>query len=452
MQQAIAEAGFDIANATPVSPVTPPASAANLFLSTDGTNVNYLRLAAGVSAVNGGSNDYIDGDGDAFVEADATGLTDLAGDPRLNNTTVDVGAYEFRGSSITLTSMPADLSSLSSEGGNISVDITLGGFADDYTVDVSTATFTSASVRSGVRTLTYAPNTTTSSRTDRVTFTTTSTSGGEGPSSRTLTLTQVGRQGLTLATDPMDVSMLGSGASTFDLTITLEGSAEGWSITVPDFITEPDNTTGTGTTTLTLSVPANTGASNTGVVSVSTTGGTGDAATRTVTVAQAGAPPTVALVTDPVDASMLPSATSTVSLTITPGGSAVGWEITGSPDYVSPNISSGTGMRDGKPYHFSQYRLRTHRQPCSCDDGRRVACWQRNRITIGQVGGAPVVNLSAGSVDLTMLSEAGGTVDIDIDISGGATEWRITEWAADLAAAPSPLTGNADADHKAHLQ
>ena len=85
---------------TRTSPVTAPSSVSLLFDSTDPMHAGYLRLLPGSVGVDAGGNNYIDGDADAFEEADAT--TDLAGNPRIVNTTIDLGAYEVPASARSL--------------------------------------------------------------------------------------------------------------------------------------------------------------------------------------------------------------------------------------------------------------------------------------------------------------------------------------------------------------
>ena len=75
--------------------IAPPTSASRIFLSTDPMHEDYLRLIPGNDVgVDAGNNDYIDGNADAFEVADTMNLPDRAGDPRINNMAVDVGAYE----------------------------------------------------------------------------------------------------------------------------------------------------------------------------------------------------------------------------------------------------------------------------------------------------------------------------------------------------------------------
>ena len=338
------QAGFDIANATPVSPLTAPESAANLFLSTDGTNANYLRLAAGVSAVNGGSNDYIDGDGDAFVEADATGLTDLADDPRINTTTVDAGAYEFRGSSITLTPVPADLSNLSNEEGTITVSVVLGGFADDYTVNLDKATFTTSSVVDGVLTLSYSANMTTSVREDTVAFSTTSIRGGEGPARDSLFLRQMASvppmQTVGLTPDNlMDIPAVGG---TRTVMLTLGGGATSYMTSgAADWVTVPAMGMA-GEVSLNLDANTTTSARQS-MVTFTPTGGTDPATPTNFMISQLAAPAQAQrIVLTPVSFDEVPAVGTTLTVMVDLEGGATGFTATTTNDWITvPAMGDG---------------------------------------------------------------------------------------------------------------
>ena len=85
----------DIRNGpTRIGAITPPSSVASLFASLDPADPNYLRLLPGSVAIDGGNNDYINGNADPFEVADTLGMTDLGGNKRIFNATVDLGAYE----------------------------------------------------------------------------------------------------------------------------------------------------------------------------------------------------------------------------------------------------------------------------------------------------------------------------------------------------------------------
>ena len=57
--------------------ITDPGSAAQVFASTDPDDANYLHLKLGSVALDGGNDDYIDGNADDFVVADTVGLETL---------------------------------------------------------------------------------------------------------------------------------------------------------------------------------------------------------------------------------------------------------------------------------------------------------------------------------------------------------------------------------------
>ena len=79
-----------------------------VFASTDAMNTNYLRLAAGSPAVNVGNNLYLNNGTPGNLSDDIT--TDVAGETRIQNGTVDLGAYESdlkAAQTITFTA-PAD--------------------------------------------------------------------------------------------------------------------------------------------------------------------------------------------------------------------------------------------------------------------------------------------------------------------------------------------------------
>ena len=184
-----------------VNPIRPPASATDLFASLEATHANYLRLKPGAVGINAGNNDYIDGEADIFEEADTVGVRDLAGNKRINGEHVDVGAYEFQGTSpsahsLTVATEPTT-SDLPAAGGRIGVTIIPGGGATGWeVVELSDADnfislpATTSGTGRGVLTLTYAANTETRLRQAQIEVRTT----GAGEAQReTLTLRQQAR-------------------------------------------------------------------------------------------------------------------------------------------------------------------------------------------------------------------------------------------------------------------
>ena len=342
--------------------------------------------------------------------------------------------------------MAVDLSALPSTGGTVSVAIDIGGGATGWAVQ-GTQTFAMPSPTSGnadgTMVITYGENTGNASRMDEVTIVTT----GEGDAiTFVIALTQLAPvPTLALTTDPMDLTMLPAAASTVSLTITPGGSATAWSITDrPDFVAEPMMTTGTGMMTVILNVTENAAAMRSGDLVVVTTNGEGAPATRTLSLTQVGAAPTLALTTDPMDLTMLPAAASTVSLTITPGGSATAWSITETPDFVAePMMATGTGtMTVTLNVTENMAAMRSGNLTVVTTDGMGDPATRTLSLT--QLGVPPTLMLSTMPMELSMLPAAASMVELTITPGGSATGWSITT-RPDFVAAPAMMTGTGPA-------
>ena len=175
---------------TRTGPLTDPGSASRIFLSTDPMHEDYLRLIPGNNVgVDAGANNYIDGNADAFEVADTMNLPDRAGDPRINNTTVDAGAYELDSEATALHVADAlgnilhpsgKLNFLAAAGGTVTLrvfyagtdatmGVTIAETADEGNI-ISALTTSVPSSRSNA-TFTLAANTASSRRTATLTFT-----------------------------------------------------------------------------------------------------------------------------------------------------------------------------------------------------------------------------------------------------------------------------------------
>ena len=170
--------------------IAPPDAASRIFLSTDPMHEDYLRLIPGNNVgVDAGANNYIDGNADAFEVADTMNLPDRAGDPRINNTTVDAGAYELDSEATALHVADAlgnilhpsgKLNLLAAAGGTVTLrvfyagtDATMGVTIAETTDEgniISALTTSVPSSRSNA-TFTLAANTASSRRTATLTFT-----------------------------------------------------------------------------------------------------------------------------------------------------------------------------------------------------------------------------------------------------------------------------------------
>ena len=84
-----------------ISNIVDASDAAVVFAGTDSMNANYLRLKAGSPALNAGNNDYLNNGTPGDTDDDIT--TDAAGNDRIQDGTVDLGAYEGVVESQTIT-------------------------------------------------------------------------------------------------------------------------------------------------------------------------------------------------------------------------------------------------------------------------------------------------------------------------------------------------------------
>ena len=409
---------------TRIGALTAPATAAEVFASTTATHASYLRLLPGVPAVNGGNNDYIDGNADAFEVADTMGVADLAGDPRIITTTVDVGAYEFRGSSITLTPVPADLSNLSNEEGTIAVSVVLGGFADDYTVNLDKATFTTSSVVDGVLTLSYSANTTTSVREDTVAFSTTSTMGGEGPARDSLFLRQMASVPQTVGLTPdnlMDVPAVGG---TRTVMLTLGGGATSYMTSgAADWVTVPAMGMA-GEVSLTLDANTTTSARQS-MVTFTPTGGTGEATTATLMISQLGALPAGPSVTlTPPSLDDVPAMGGIHTVMLTLGGDATGYTTSGAADWVTV---PATGMAGEVSLTLDANTATSARQSTvifTPTGGTGEATTATLMISqLGALPAGPSVTLSPDRI--TGIPALGGMRSVTATFTGGANGYTV---------------------------
>ena len=157
-------------------------SLADIFLSTVLGSPGYLWLKAGSPAVNSGSNDWIDGEADAYEAGDETGLTDLAGNSRLTGSQVDLGAYEYDATLplLLVTTAPAVTTGLAASGGKLTASIDLSGGATGWTATTDDSFITlspESGTGDGTLTINYTANNSGGVRTGSVTIATT---GGTG--------------------------------------------------------------------------------------------------------------------------------------------------------------------------------------------------------------------------------------------------------------------------------
>ena len=328
-------------NPVAVSPITAPASAAALFASTVSTNANYLRLLGSSVAVNAGNNDYIDGEDDTFVPADAVGLTDLAGNPRLAGSSVDAGAYELISPAIVLA--PTSMSDIAAAGETRMVTVTLGGDATGFSVPASGTgappswVTMPATGMAGSISITIMPNTG-GARRATVTFTPT---GGTGTATPTNFLISQLRAGQRVTLNPRSISAVAAGV-TQAVAVTYAGGATGYTVEgAPPWVTVPATTTGGN---ISIRIEANTGGPRTARVTLTPTGGTGTAIPFTLTIGQVGGIVSRTLALVPASLSGIAAAGETRMVAVTYTGDRVaGYTFSGAPAWVTVSATATDG-------------------------------------------------------------------------------------------------------------
>ena len=136
-------------------------------------------------------------------------------------------------------------------------------------------------------TISYSTNTSTSSRTATIEL---STEGPGTSTNRTLSLTQRSTTSptLSLTTAPSELTNLAAEGGTIEVSITIGGSASGWTATTEADFVSLGATSGVGSGSLRLTYAANgTTEARSGMVTISTTGGT--PVTETLALTQVGA-------------------------------------------------------------------------------------------------------------------------------------------------------------------
>ena len=296
---------------------------------------------------------------DTFVARDVVISITTTG-PTGVSITDDVSISQEGAQGITVVTVPAVVSDLSTAAGSIDVDVTLSGSATGWSATeaaTNPAGFLTLGSASGtgtdVLTIDYAPNTDAALRTATVTLTAT---GGRGTAQDTvLTISQLGTGPNVVVVAPTgeDFLALPAAGGTIVADVTLTGGATGWSAVAE--ASNPANFLTVGTKDVTngeqsIAYAVNAGVSRTGTVTFTTSGGTGAPAVRAIDFRQLGAAPTIDVSTGASDITMIPASpaggTGTITATITLGGGAEGWTATKSDDDTDAFISDFTASGD----------------------------------------------------------------------------------------------------------
>ena len=402
-------------------------NAAELFASLDPTDANYLQLLAGSVGVDAGNNDYIDGNTRAFVEADAMGMTDLAGGPRIFNRVVDLGAYERQFDRVSVTTIPEMLTDLPSSGGTLTAIVTLSGGATGYRVDLARARFTTSSTPGGMGdariTLTYERNARTLPREDTVIFVPVGSASRAFPD--TLFLSQLGfiPTGQSVTLDPNRLENVPAAGDMRTISVTFGRGATGYTTSgVPDWVSVPAMTTD-GNLVITINENTTT-LVRTGEVVFTPTGGEGDALEDRLFISQQAAPQMISL--SPDNLMDVPGAGATRTISVTLSGGATGYTTSGAADWVTvPAMGMSGDLMITLEMNASR-RVRTNEVIFTPTGGMGEAI--PATLTISQLGTmptGPAVTLEPNT--LSNVPAAGAMRTIRVMLSGGATGYSIPE-------------------------
>ena len=296
---------------------------------------------------------------DTFVARDVVISITTTG-PTGVSITDDVSISQEGAQGITVVTVPAVVSDLSTVSGSIDVDVTLSGSATGWSATeaaTNPAGFLTLGSASGagtdVLTISYEENADAALRTATVTLTAT---GGRGTAQDTvLTISQLGTGPNVVVGAPTgeDFLALPAAGGTIVAEVALTGGALDWDAVAE--ASNPANFLTVGTKDVTngeqsIAYAANAGVSRTGTVTFTTSGGAGAPAVREVNFRQLGALPTIDVSTSPSDLKTIPASpaggTGTITGTITLGGGAEGWTATKSDDDSDAFISDFTASGD----------------------------------------------------------------------------------------------------------
>ena len=334
---------------------------------------------------------------------------------------------------------PPVIDGLSHEEGGVSVFITLKApatgweaMSNDAFIFFETPGNASASgVASMLINLRYAENTGIA-RSSSVTITTT---GISPPVSREISLSQAGGPPTIDITRANPTSSLPASGGTISTTITLGGGATGWlaeaNINPGNFITL-SHTSGTavGGESLSITYTDNTTTgSRIGMVTVTSEGGSGDAVSASLTLMQEGGTHFILLSATP-DVSVTPlsaASSGTIAVNIALSGGAIGWQATETDlaNFITLTETNGVGSGIlNIEYLANTGVLRTAEVSITTSGGSLAP--RTALLSITQSGALPTLSVVTTPGSLSSLSAAGGEIQANITLGGGATGWEAT--------------------------
>ena len=248
-----------------------------------------------------------------------------------------------------------------------------------------------------------------------------------------VTFTQEGAQGITVVTDPVNVSNLTTAEGAINVDVTLLGSATGWSASEaasnPSGFLTLGGTSGVGgEDALIISYSENTEAAlRTASLTLTATGGTGRADKAVIRISQLGTGPFV-VVRAPLgeDFLTLPATAGTIVADVTLTGGATDWTaVAGSANpanFLTVGVKDVTNEEQPIAYAENVGVSRTGTVTFTTVGGIGGPAVQT--IDFRQLGAVPTIDVSTSEPDITMIPAAPtgggatGTITATITLGG----------------------------------
>ena len=359
----------------------------------------------------------------------ATGGTGTAQDTVLTLT-------QSGGASHTLVPMPTFTpvlvgGNLTASNGEISIALTLGGGATGWTAEESLG-YVGLRSPNGVASepvvVTYGANSAFTEREVVVSITTTGPTGV--PITENISFTQAGAQGITVGTAPANLASLTATASSISVDVDLLGSATHWAAEITtggDFLNLSGETGVEGDDVLTITYGENTTASSrTGTVTLRATGGTGATGSVVLTLTQSGGAShtlgNTPMFTPPPIRGNLTAAGGDISIALTLGGGATGWEATEALDYVSLTPDNGAGVTPVVVTYDANNTFETRPVVVSIITTGPTGVPITENISFTQAG-SQGITVVTDPVNVSALTATASSILVDVDLLGSATHW-----------------------------
>ena len=359
--------------------------------------------------------------------------------------TEDISYTQEGAQGIEVVTDPNLNTGLPASGGTIDVDVTFLGSTAGWSAEIRTnpATFLSLNNASGVEgtdvlEISYAANTTASSRTGIVRLTPTGGTGVATPVN--IRVRQAAAALHTLVETPTYTPVLVGGNLTaagggISIALALGGGATGWEAVEALAYVSLTPSSGNASTPVVVTYEANgTFDARDVVIMITTTGTTGVSITEALTFRQEGSQG-ITVVTDPAVVLNLSTDAGSIDVDVSLLGSATGWSAAitdDTADFLTLGGTSGVAGTDVLTITYEEntdLALRTATVTLTATGGTGTA--QDTLLTISQLGTGPNVVVSAPTgEDLLALPAAGGMIAAEVTLTGGATGWTAAPEAA----------------------